>query len=76
MSENLSRRDFLAVTGAALASAPAAFAFQSPKKLYAFVSSWTKGPFGVGGGGGISVFTVNMNDGSLTSVSRTGRSRI
>ena len=72
MSENLSRRDFLAVTGAALASTPAASAFQSPKKLYAFVSSWTKGPFGVGGGGGISVFTVDMRDGSLAPVSRTG----
>src|SRR5437588_517030 len=72
MSKNLSRRDFLAVTGAALAATPGASAFQSPKRLYAFVSSWTKGPFGVGGGGGISVFSVNMNDGSLTQVSRTG----
>src|ERR1700737_2304694 len=73
MSEELSRRNFLALTGAALASAPVASAFQSPKKLYAYASSWTKGPFGVGGGGGISVFTVNnMNDGSLTPVSRTG----
>ena len=72
MSDNLSRRNFVALTGAALAGASAVSAFQSPKKLYAYVSSWTKGPFGAGGGGGISVFTVNMSDGSLTPVSRTG----
>ena len=72
MSEDLSRRNLLTITGAALAGAAAAWAYQSPKKLYAYVSSWTKGPFGVGGGGGISVFIVNMNDGSLTPVSRTG----
>jgi 6-phosphogluconolactonase (cycloisomerase 2 family) len=28
--------------------------------------------FGVGGGGGISVFEADLSDGSLTSVSRTG----
>ena len=61
------RRDFLAL---ALASAAAASA-QTPKKLYAFVSSWTKGPFGQGGSGGITTFTVNMFDGSLTQVSKT-----
>jgi 6-phosphogluconolactonase len=78
MRQDLSRRDFLALSGAALASSSAASAFQSPKnfqsakKLFAYASSWTKGPFGVGGGGGISVFTVNMSDGSLTPVSRTG----
>jgi hypothetical protein len=72
MSEDLSRRNFLTLTGAALAGATPAPAFQPPKKLYAYASSWTKGPFGVGGGGGIGVFSVNMNDGSLTPVSRTG----
>ena len=72
MDDDLSRRNFLTVTGAALAGATAASAFQSPKKLYLYASSWTKGPFGVGGGGGISVFTVDTKDGSLTPVSRTG----
>src|SRR5260370_641799 len=80
MNEVLSRRDVLTLTGAGLAGVTRAAAYQSlnqapnqpPKKLYAYVSSWTKGPFGVGGGGGIRVFTVNMNDGSLTPVSRTG----
>src|SRR6266568_2571680 len=74
MNGKLSRRDALALTGAGLAGVTAAVAYQSPnpasnqplKKLYAFVSSWTKGPFGVGGGGGISVFTVNMNDGTVS----------
>ncbi len=60
------RRDFLT-----LAIAAAAASAQSPKKLYAFVSSWTKGPFGQGGSGGITTFTVNMSDGSLTQVSKT-----
>lgn len=73
MNGESSRRDFLALTGTALAGAAALEAYQAPKKLYAYVSSQTKGPFGVGGGGGISVFTVNMNDGSLTQVSRTGQ---
>ncbi len=68
---NFLRRDFLALTGAAVVAATRAQAFQAPAKLYAYVSSWTKGPFGQGGGGGITVFTVNMGDGSLTQVSRT-----
>ncbi len=72
MSDDLSRRNFLALTGAALTGAAAALAAQAPKRLHAYASSWTTGPFGVGGGGGISVFTVNMSDGSLTQVSRTG----
>jgi len=72
MNENPSRRNFLALTGAALAGASGAAAYQAPQKLYAYASSWTNGPFGAGGGGGISVFTVNMNDGSLTPASRTG----
>src|SRR5258708_22030161 len=67
-----SRRDFLAFTGTALAGAAAASAYQAPKKLYAYVSSWTKGPFGQGGGGGIAAFTINMSDGSLMQVFKTG----
>jgi len=77
MRKDLSRRDFLAFTGAAMVSASEASAFQSKdfqpaQKLYAYASSWTNGPFGAGGGGGIRVFTVDMSDGSLTPVSRTG----
>jgi len=72
MNGNPSRRDLLALTGAALAGATAVSAFQSSKKLYAYVSSWTKGPFGAGGGGGITGFTVNMSDGSLTQAFKTG----
>ncbi|HEV2199325.1 MAG TPA: lactonase family protein [Bryobacteraceae bacterium] len=72
MNEDLSRRNFLALTGAGLAAAPAAKAFQSPKKVYAYASSWTNGPFGAGGGGGVSWFTVNLSDGSLTAAGRTG----
>jgi len=71
MNEQLSRRELFALTGTALAAAGVASAYQTPNKLYAFVSSWTKGPFGVGGGGGITTFTVNMNDGSLTQVAKT-----
>ena len=69
---NVSRREILALGGAAVAGAAKLSAFQSPKKLYAFVSSWTQGPFGAGGGGGITAFTVNMSDGSLTQVFKTG----
>lgn len=73
MNPNLSRRDLLSVPGVALAGRTALSAYQpSPKKLYAYVSSWTKGPFGVGGGGGITAFTVNRSDGSLTQVFKTG----
>ena len=73
MNPNLSRRDLLSVPGVALAGRTALSAYQpSPKKLYAYVSSWTKGPFGVGGGGGITAFTINRSDGSLTQVFKTG----
>jgi len=73
MTEALTRRDFLALSAAGLAASSAALGAAAPKKLYAYVSSWTKGPgFGKGGGGGVSVFTVNMTDGSLVPVSRTG----
>jgi len=64
----MKRRDFLS-----LAIAAAAASAQTPKKLYAYVSSWTKGPFGQGGSGGITTFTVNMSDGSLTQVSKTAQ---
>jgi len=72
MRESLSRRELLALTGTALAGATAVSAYQAPKRIYAYVSSWTKGPFGQGGGGGITAFTVNMSDGSLTQIFKTG----
>ena len=58
--------------GAGLVASSAAAQLRSEQKLYAYVGSWTQGPFGVGGGGGIQVFTVDLSDGSLTPVSRTG----
>ena len=70
-----SRREFIAITGAALAGAAADLsAFQTTgRRVYAYVGSRTRGPgFGIGGGGGVTVFSVNMADGSLTEVSRTG----
>lgn len=72
MNRELSRRDFLALAGGALAAGTTASAYQAPRKLYAYVGSTTQGQFGAGGGGGIHVFSVNMSDGSLTLVSRTG----
>lgn len=70
---NLSRRELFAGSAAALAGATAVSGFQAPpKKLYAYVSSWTRGPFGAGGGGGITAYTVALGDGSLTPVFKTG----
>src|SRR5438552_385691 len=73
MAQETSRREFLALSGAALAAAGLG-AYQRPAgRLYAYVGRHTKGPgFGVGGGGGVTVFSVNMSDGSLTEVSKTG----
>ena len=39
--------------------------------MFAYVGSWTMGPFGTGGGGGIHVFSVDRNNGALTPVMRT-----
>src|SRR5688572_1902390 len=74
MAQEPSRREFLAVSRAALASAAGLGAYQRPPgRLYAYVGRHTRGPgFGVGGGGGVNVFSVNMSDGSLTEVSKTG----
>jgi 6-phosphogluconolactonase len=74
MVQETSRRKFLALSGAALAGAAGLGAYQRPSgRLYAYVGSHTKGPgFGVGGGGGLTVFSVNMSDGSLSEVGKTG----
>jgi 6-phosphogluconolactonase len=68
-----SRRDFLALTGAVLAGTASGVASQAPagRKLYAYVSSWTRGPFGQGGGGGIAGFAVDTGKGSLTQIFKT-----
>ena len=73
MAQETSRREFLVLSGAALAAAGLG-AYQRPAgRLYAYVGRHTKGPgFGVGGGGGVTVFSVNMSDGSLAEVSKTG----
>ena len=68
----LSRREFVALAGAGLVAASRVAPAQSPQRVFAYVGSWTQGPFGVGGGGGIGVFSVDVNDGSLEPVSRTG----
>ena len=71
--KKLSRRELMMVAGAGLAGATVASAFpEAGKKLYAYVSSWTDGPAGAGRGGGLGELTVNMKDGSLTLVSKTG----
>ncbi len=72
MNSELSRRDFVALMGAGLVASSTGARAQSQQTLYAYVGSWTQGPFGVGGGGGIQVYAVDMSDGSLTQVSRTG----
>ena len=73
-NSDLSRRDFVALmgAGAALTGMPVVARAQSSQSLYAYVGSWTQGPFGSGGGGGIGVFSVDTRDGSLAAVSRTG----
>jgi 6-phosphogluconolactonase len=82
MIRNLSRREFVAITGTGLlgsvvSSTSQALGHSSPK-LYAYVSSWTAAmsrAFGFSsfdggkGGGGIHVFTVDMKNGSLTHLS-------
>jgi len=73
MPNELSRRDFLALTGAGLVASGTALQAQSGKRLFAYVASWTSGPgIGVGTGGGISVFAVDSATGALSPVMRTG----
>ncbi|HAY45819.1 MAG TPA: hypothetical protein DCY55_05990, partial [Gammaproteobacteria bacterium] len=62
----ITRRDFVALVGAGLAATTNTLRAQSSDKTYAYVGLWTQGPFGVGGGGGISVFELNTEDGSFT----------
>jgi 6-phosphogluconolactonase len=74
MKKETSRRGFLGASGAALAAAKlGAWQRPSESRLFAYVGRHTTGPFfGSNKGGGINVFRVNMTDGSLTEVSKTG----
>ncbi len=80
MEKETSRRGFLGASGVALAAAARLSAYQakppdrSDKQLFAYVGRHTTGGFNgpPGKEGGINVFKVNMSDGSLTEVSRTG----
>ena len=73
MAEETTRREFIALSGAVLAAASLGASQRPTSRLFAYVGRRTRGPgFGVGGGGGINVFSVNMADGALTAVSSTG----
>jgi 6-phosphogluconolactonase len=73
VNNDFSRRDFFALVGAGLVAGAAAAEAQSGKRLFAYVASWTSGPgIGVGNGGGISVFSVDVATGALAAVMRTG----
>lgn len=71
MGSDVSRRDFLTLIGAGLAASASASQAQSGRRMFAYVGSWTMGPFGTGGGGGLHVFSVDMTNGALTPVMRT-----
>lgn len=75
MRKEMSRRTFVEISGAALAATQLS-AYQQQagaKRLFAYVGRHTTGPFfGSGKGGGINVFRVDMSDGSLIEVSKTG----
>jgi 6-phosphogluconolactonase len=74
MNNDLSRRDFLTLTGAGVLASTAALQAQAPRRLFAYVASWTSGPgIGVGTGGGVSVFSVDLARGTLMPVMRTGQ---
>ncbi|MEQ1948336.1 MAG: lactonase family protein [Bryobacteraceae bacterium] len=74
MELTTSRRGFLGASGVALAAARLNAFQQKPKQLFAYVGRHTTGGFigPPGKEGGINVFRVNMSDGSLTEVSKTG----
>jgi 6-phosphogluconolactonase len=77
--KDLSRRDFIALGGAGLISAAATalrLSAQTPQ-FYAFVGNYTDGlgtpdQTGLGTNGGVQVFAVNMDGGSLELLSSIG----
>ncbi len=76
MEQETSRRGFLGASGIALAAARLSGYQQRPidSRLFAYVGRHTTGGFSgpPGKEGGINVYRVNMSDGSLTEVSKTG----
>ena len=73
MSEPVSRRSFLEVSGLALAAAGLGeLPLAAQGQLFAYVGRATPGFAGAAERGGIDVFRVNMGDGSLERVSATG----
>jgi 6-phosphogluconolactonase len=67
----VSRREFISLVGTGLVASASGAHSQTGKRMFAYVGSWTMGPFGTGGGGGLHVFSVDMTDGALTPVMRT-----
>ena len=69
MTGVISRREFLVAGGCAVAESKLAAGQERNRRVYAYVSSWTSGGNGAGGGGGIHVFSVDERDGSLKLLS-------
>jgi 6-phosphogluconolactonase len=61
----------MALAGSGLLAFVGGAQAQTGKRMFAYVGSWTMGPFGTGGGGGLHVFSVDMTNGALTPVMRT-----
>ena len=76
MEKETSRRGFLGTSAIALTAASLGAYQQKPgeSRLFAYVGRHTTGGFNgpPGKGGGVNVYRVNMSDGSLTEVSKTG----
>jgi len=74
MNMSTSRRGFLGISGAGLAASRLGAFQRAPGagRLFAYVGRHTTGFFGTGKGGGITVFRVNMSDGSLLEADKTG----
>jgi len=76
------RRDFLALSGSALAGVTLGADQARERRVFAYVGRRARGAFGAAApagtpagpptGGGVTAFSVNMRDGSLTMVSDTG----
>lgn len=74
MNNGISRRGFLGVSAARLAASQLDASQRAPSggRLFAYVGRHTSGFFGTGKGGGITVFRVDMSNGSLMEVGKTG----
>lgn len=68
----ITRREFVGLVGAGLAATQVtARAQPAGRKLFAYIGSITAGGWGIGGGGGVSVHSVDLADGSLTRLGQT-----